>query len=203
MEILRRGNGTPGTAFPTVLLQFKTASAILTAGSRFSWRKGRLARYSRRDSPAPAPYTVRFVAANSAFTVFRSAKRRKPLCCRSSSPKVLRLSGSPLNHWARSQATPRPTVESAASGRIISAHTMKKCKEKAPDWREVGSFLINQMNLFNSVKKSDYFLRETAAAAATETTAIAATTPITDSAPVLGFSSPLEGAAGTSRTTLY
>ena len=83
----------------------------MTAGSRSSWRKGRLARCSRRDSPAPAPYPVRFVAANSAFAVFRFAKRRKPLCCRSSSPKVLRLSGSPLNHWARSQATPRPTVE--------------------------------------------------------------------------------------------
>ena len=73
----------------------------MTAGSRSSWRKGRLARCSRRDSPAPAPYPVRFVAANSAFTVFRSAKRRKPLCCRSSSPKVFRLSGSPLNHRRR------------------------------------------------------------------------------------------------------
>ena len=45
------------------------------AGSRSSWRKGRLARCSRRDSPAPAPYPVRCFA-----------------------------------HWARSQATPRPTV---------------------------------------------------------------------------------------------
>ena len=48
-----------------------------------------------------APSLARFVAANSAFSVFRFAKRRKPLCCRSSSPKVLRLSGSPLNHWRR------------------------------------------------------------------------------------------------------
>ena len=48
-----------------------------------------------------APYPARFVAANSAFSVFRFAKRRKPLCCRSSSPKVLRLSGSPLNHRRR------------------------------------------------------------------------------------------------------
>ena len=48
-----------------------------------------------------APYPARFVAANSAFSVFRFAKRRTPLCCRSSSPKVLRLSGSPLNHWTR------------------------------------------------------------------------------------------------------
>ena len=72
-----------------------------SAGSRSSWRKGRLARCSRRDSPAPAPYPVRFVAANSAFSVFRFAKRRKPLCCRSSSPKVFRLSGSPLNHRRR------------------------------------------------------------------------------------------------------
>ena len=46
------------------------------AGSRSSWRKGRLARCSRRDSPAPAPYPVRCFA-----------------------------------HWARSQATPRPTVK--------------------------------------------------------------------------------------------
>ena len=47
-----------------------------SAGSKYSWRKGRLARYSRRDSPAPAPYPVRCFA-----------------------------------HWARSQATPRPTVK--------------------------------------------------------------------------------------------
>ena len=91
--------------------QFNTTNGVLTAGSRSSWRKGRLARCSRRDSPAPAPYPVRFVAANSAFTVFRFAKRRKSLRLRSSSPKVLRLLGSLLNHWARSQATPRPTVK--------------------------------------------------------------------------------------------
>ena len=48
-----------------------------------------------------APYPARFVAANSAFSVFRFAKRRKPLRLRSSSPKVFRLSGSPLNHRRR------------------------------------------------------------------------------------------------------
>ena len=92
-----------------------------SAGSRSSWRKGRLASCSRRDSPAPAPYPVRFVAANSAFSVFRFAKRRKPLRPRSSSPKVLRLSGSPLNHWTRFASL---APKGKASGRIISAPTV-------------------------------------------------------------------------------
>ena len=64
------------------------------------------------------------------------------------------------------------------------------------------AFVYSVTNQLLTISVKNYFLRETAAAVATETTARAATTPTTDSAPVLGFASPTS-AAGTSRTTLY
>ena len=74
--------------------------------------------------------------------------------------------------------------------------------EKAPDGEFPGLGLFSYKKLLMTCFSQNYFLRETAAAVATETTARAATTPTTDSAPVLGFASPTS-AAGTSRTSLY